>query len=517
MPDMDEKRLSALTANINIIEKRGGDPLISGIAYDSRMVKKGFLFCALDGLHVDGHSYISKAIGLGAAAVLHSRALDEYDENITYIMTDNPRTAMASLSAAFYGNPADKLITVGVTGTDGKTTTVYLIDQLIELCGLKSGFISTAACKIADEITKNPYRQSTPEATEIQMMLSQMLENGKTHAVVEATSHGLSPKNNRLGNLDFNAAVFTNLTHEHLEFHGSFEQYRKDKTELFRKLKMNTKKQSFGVVNLDDGSSAAFIEATQNRVYTCSTLNPEADYFADEIRQEPTGNQFRLNIRKDGKTQSFQTSIQLPGLFNIENVLGAFAVIHNLTPISPAHLAGLLPKLQAVKGRMKLITGRQSFTVIVDYAHSPGSFRKVFPVFRENCRGRLISVFGSAGERDIEKRSIQGAIAAEYSDILFITDEDPRGEVPMDIIRQIAAGAEGKSEEPVSTPKTEGDNLFLIPDRKTAILEAFKTACEGDTVVLLGKGHESTIIYADGPIDWDEQTAAEEALRELGY
>ena len=194
-----EKRLSALTGKINIIKTNNLDPLITGIAYDSRKVENGFLFIALPGIHVDGHRFIDQAIDAGAAAVLYSDAAVLQRTGAAFLQTADTRTAMAPIAAEFYGNPADGLITVGVTGTDGKTSTVYFMDQLLELCGMNSGFISTAACKTAAVIEKNPYRQSTPEAVEINMMLSQMLHNGKSHAVIESTSHGLSEKNNRLG------------------------------------------------------------------------------------------------------------------------------------------------------------------------------------------------------------------------------------------------------------------------------------------------------------------------------
>ena len=505
-----QKRLSALTGNINIIKTTGEDPLIKGLAYDSRNVEEGFLFIALPGIHVDGHDYIEAALGRGAAAVLYSDGSTVPKEGAAFIMTENTRTSMSPIAAAFYDQPSEKLTMVGVTGTDGKTSTVYFIDQLLELCGCRCGFISTAACKTKTAIEKNPYRQSTPEAVEINMLLSRMLINGKTHAVVESTSHGLSPLNNRLGDISFNAGVFTNLSHEHLEFHGTIEQYRDDKANLFRKLK---NKQSFGVVNLDDNNSKYFIEASGQRVYTCSLKNPDADYFADEIEPSNSGASFTINIKDDdGKTASFRTSISQPGLFNIENTLESFAAVHRLTGENPGRLAELLPELAAVKGRMKLLSCGQDFTALIDYAHTPGSFRRLFPDMRDQTKGRLIAVFGSAGERDVEKRPEQGEIAAAYADILILTDEDPRGDDSMTIIREIAAGA-AKAER--STPIVEDENLFLIADRKQAFKKAFSIAKESDTVIMLGKGHESSIIYADGPTPWDEEAAAVEILRSM--
>lgn len=504
-----QKRLSALTGNINIISTTDGDPLISGIAYDSRNVRKGFLFIALPGLHVDGHDYIARALDAGAAAVLYSDEKTTPSDKAVFVKTGNTRIAMAPIAAAFYDYPADKLITVGVTGTDGKTSTVYFIDQLLELCGYSCGFISTAACKTENAIEKNPYRQSTPEAVEINMLLSQMLKNVKTHAVIESTSHGLSPLNNRLGGISFNAGVFTNLSHEHLEFHGSLEQYRDDKANLFRKLKDEA---SFGVVNLDDENASYFISAAKQKVYTCSLKDNEADFFADDIKTNNDGSTFTINIRETGLHVSAE--ITQPGLFNIENVLEAYAAVYKLTGCDAAQLAGHLPELAAVKGRMKLLNCGQDFTALIDYAHTPGSFRKLFPDLREQTKGRLIAVFGSAGERDIEKRPEQGEIAAAYADVLVITDEDPRGDDSMTIIREIAAGTKKALR---TVPMKENENLFLISDRREAFRKAFSIAGKDDMVVMLGKGHESSIIHADGPHPWDEETAAVEVLSEMGF
>ncbi|MDC7227836.1 MAG: UDP-N-acetylmuramoyl-L-alanyl-D-glutamate--2,6-diaminopimelate ligase [Spirochaetales bacterium] len=552
MQNNPKKRLSALTGNINIkktfTKTASEDPDITGIAYDSRAVEPGFLFIALPGIHVDGHNYIEKAVEQGAAAVLYSDP--EFDRKIensagaqktAFIRTVNTRTAMAPVAAAFYDRPADKMTTIGVTGTDGKTSTVYCIDQLLELLDRDCGFVSTAACKTASAIEKNPYRQSTPEAVEINMMLSRMLDSGKSYAVIESTSHGLSPLNNRLGEISFDAAVFTNISHEHLEFHGTFERYRDDKANLFRKLRSNgdsTEHSGFGVVNLDDENAQHFINAAAYtafesnntaqapRVYTCSLKNPSADFYAHDIEARTDGSSFSITINTStnhpGTTTpcTVKISIGLPGLFNIENTLEAFAVVHMLTGTPAQRIAELMPELAAVKGRMKVLDSGQPFTAVVDYAHTPGSFERLFPDMREQTRGRLIAVFGSAGERDVEKRPVQGEIAARYADIIVLTDEDPRGDDAVSILEHIAAGAERAGRETGGRqlgPLKRNENLFLIPDRKSAIRRAFELAEPDDTVIMLGKGHESTIIYADGPIPWDEQTAAEEALAEMGF
>jgi len=232
---MNKHKLSILTENIKILEKHGSsDPEITGLAYDSRNVKKGFLFFAYKGIHADGHNYIKQAIQNGASAIIHSTPLDLYDQNTAYIRADNPKILLSPVSAVFNDHPSKKLKVIGVTGTDGKSTTVSLVFQLLTVMGKKTGFLSTVQYKSGGEIVKNPYRQSTPEAVEVHSILSEMVNNGCEYAVLESTSHGLSSRNNRLGDVFFNAAVLTNISHEHLEFHGTFEQYISDKANLFR-------------------------------------------------------------------------------------------------------------------------------------------------------------------------------------------------------------------------------------------------------------------------------------------
>ncbi|MDC7127209.1 MAG: UDP-N-acetylmuramoyl-L-alanyl-D-glutamate--2,6-diaminopimelate ligase [Spirochaetales bacterium] len=517
------KILSSLTFKINIINFLGPDPAIEGVAYDSRAIKKNFLFIALKGLHVDGHNFIEKAISQGAVAILYSEPETEklftQHSDIAFLKVENTRTVMSDIAAEFYGNPAEKLVTIGVTGTDGKTSTVYFIDQLLEMSGYKSGFISTAACKTSLTIEKNPFRQSTPEGVEINRLLYEMLEAGKTHAVIESTSHGLSDKNRRLGSIKFDAAVFTNLSHEHLEFHGTFEQYRFDKANLFRRLKSDEKYSGFGVANIDDKNSDYFIQESAEPVYTCSLKNPTADFFADKIETRVDGSSFRINISPEitgGDGLSFETEISLPGLFNIENALEAFAVVFNLTEQKGENLAKLISELSAVKGRMKVIDKGQPFTVLVDYAHTPGSFKRLFPDLRKQTKGRLITVFGSAGERDTEKRPEQGEIAAESADIIILADEDPRGEDSMTIIKEIAEGAL-KADRKTLSPLKLNENLFMIPDREEAIQKAVSLAQPKDTIITLGKGHEGNIFYSDKSIPWDEQSVVEKALAKNGF
>lgn len=483
-----------------------GDPVITSLVYDSRKCQEGSLFFATDGIHTDGHLYIDQAIRSGAIAVVISRELKDYAPEISYIKVESPRRALSPFAASFYGYPARSLKVIGVTGTDGKSSTVALIHQLLELSGKRAGYLSTVAYKAGEQVIANPYRQSTPEAVELQAILAQMRDSGSEYAVIEATSHGLSPKNNRLGDVEFTATVFTNVTHEHLEFHGSVEQYRKDKTELFSLLKPGLKG-GFGVVNADDDHHRQFIDATGSPVYRYGIKNPKSDYKIKKLTPANPGFDFLIET----ETSAFPANIQLNGEFNVENATAAFITVSGLLqgdPDSPSanEIAQLLHELTPIKGRMNLINPGEAYRVIVDYAHTPGSFEKLLPSMSRETVGRLIVVFGSAGERDTEKRAVQGAIADKYADLIILTDEDPRLEDSMQIIDQIANGC------PEATGRKD---LYKIPDRRKAIYKAVALARPGDTVLLLGKGHESSIIYGNTRKDWDEQSVATEAIRSL--
>ncbi len=494
--------VSALENKLEIKNIRGTEnPLIKGLAYDSRDVKDGFLFFALKGIHTDGHNYVSSALSRGAVVIFHSDELSEYDSSAVYVQVDNTRTAMAPVSACFFGNPAEKLTVIGVTGTDGKSTTVSLIHQLLTLSGIKSGFISTVQFNTGKTTEKNSYRQSTPEPTEIHRILREMTDNGCSHAVIEATSHGLSPVNNRLGSIEFTAGVLTNISHEHLEFHKTIEQYIDDKANLFRKLKKN----GTGIVNRDEPNAPYFEKAAASgKISDYSTKSRKADLFADNITETYNGETF--SILWNGIKHNAE--IKLPGIFNIENTLAALLAVYSSSDRTLESLIPLLPELKPVRGRMNFINKGQDFKVLIDYAHTPGAFSKLFPILKGRAEKRIISVFGSAGERDTEKRAVQGKTASLFSDIVILTDEDPRGEDSMSILKDIASGCINKK---------EGKNLFLIPERKEAIRLAFDLARKDDIVILLGKGHEGSIIYKDRTVPWDEEAAAVSVLQEMGY
>ena len=486
---------------------------ISSLEFDSRRVKEDTLYFALPGLHYDGHDFIPQAIKSGAKLIVHQNELPSYEEGIIYLRVKNSRYAMSPISASFYRHPSREMIIIGVTGTEGKSTTVYLIYQLLKLIGKKTGFISTVQRDDGMGVVWNQEHQTTPEAPIIHQLLREMKNNDVEVAVIESSSHGLSKKTNRLGDVDFNVGVMTNVNHDHLEFHGSWEQYQSDKAELFRSLK------GFGVVNRDDNSSAFFTSATKLPTYSFSTRSLEADLTIKLLHSGKHGNWYDV-LSSSGKTITIRD--KLPGSFNAGNVLASMLVTSNLYNIEIEKIVKLIPYLKPVRGRMSTVNKGQDFEVLVDYAHTPSSFETVLYPLRERLEesgGKLISVFGSAGERDTEKRPIQGAIAAEYSDIIILCDEDPRGEDPMSILEEIEKGITPNADKDTKTPTRfkRGKNLFLIPDRKAAIRKAFSLAKKGDIVILLGKGHENSIIQAKETLSYDEIQEAEKALEELGY
>lgn len=496
---------------IPILEKIGSvDPEITSIVYDSRQVTDGALFFALSGIHVDGTAFIAKAIENGAKAIVHGTALSYYDPAIAYIRVLDPRFSMSPIASAFYDNPSKDLIVIGVTGTEGKSTTVSLVYQLLTLCGKKAGFISTVEYCVGNGVIANPEHQTTPEAPSIHRALAEMRENGLEYAVIESSSHGLSQRTNRLGDMLFDAVAMTNVTHEHLEFHGTIEQYTFDKANLFRSLdchdhlKKGQNVPSFGVVNEEDAASEYFREVTQKPVYGYSTKESVAiGLSASSIAPDSSGVTFTLS---ENGSPRHQVRINLPGTFNVYNALATMIIVSRLLGVEISELVPKMRNLIPVRGRMTVIDEGQAFEVLVDYAHTPSSFQAVLPPLRKRVTGRIISLFGSGGERDVLKRPVQGKIASLHSDIVILANEDPRGENPMELLENIAQGCEGK---------TRNSTLFLIPDRAQAIRKAFSLAKAGDLVILLGKGHENSIIYKDHTDPYDEIEEARKALREI--
>ncbi len=530
---------------------------IDSIAFDSRQVAKNSLFFALPGTHTTGNKFAAKAIEAGAVCIVFEGnfcadekeniklSLAKRNEEIAFVKVPSARFAMSPVSCAFYDNPSSKLVIYGVTGTEGKSSTVSFIWQLLRLCGYKAGFISTVQYSLGGDALDNPEHQTTPEAPIVQRELYEMLQNGCTHAVVESSSHGLSVRTNRLGDVAFDCAVFMNVTLEHLEFHGTYEQYKSDKANLFRALdKVNHEKiiggvktnvNSFGIVNLEDPAASYFASCTKKKVVGFTTEGKAGKLSAEEINALPLpeipknmaylaarniasaryGLSFSIHRFEDYYTLNNENRVlhikaAVPGAFNAYNIMAALIAVRGTTGKSFETLAPFVEKLLPVKGRMTLIDEDQPFEVLVDYAHTPSSFETIFPPLRRRCCGRMICVFGSGGERDVKKRPLQGEIAAKFCDIVILADEDPRGEDSIALLEMIAAGAR-------KAGKIDDENLFLIPDRPKAIRTAFKMAGENDIVLLLGKSHENSIIYKDHIMKYDEISEAKKALSEMGF
>jgi len=529
--DISEK-CGLVTAN------RTSDPIINSLEYDSRKVKPGSLFFALPGLHTDGSLYIDDAIKNGAVVIVHENDIKKITDGIVCLKVKNARTAMSPISAAFYGFPSHRLFVTGVTGTEGKSTTVYLIWQLLTLLGKKAGFISTVQHCLGGEVLNNTEHQTTPEAPVIHRLLCEMADNGCQYAVLEASSHGLSSKTNRLGDVNFCSGVLTNITHEHMEFHGTWEQYRHDKANLFRAVDNYIQQddvtffEPFGVINNDDKSSRYIIKLSKSKILRYSPAGRDGDIKLEAIESSAWGNWYTAFIPK--AREYIEVRDRLPGSYNSGNVLAALLTVCELVKHPIQNISPFIKFLKPVRGRMTSIDKNQPFEVVVDYAHTPSSFQAIFPPLRvrlDKTGGKIISLFGSAGERDTQKRAEQGKIAAHYSDLIILTDEDPRGEKPMDILEEIEKGVykdQGQkitenSEHPemrVEQNRTifERDkNLFLIPDRPAAIRKALSLAQKGDLVLLLGKGHENSIIYSDHVMPFDEITETEKALAEINF
>jgi UDP-N-acetylmuramoyl-L-alanyl-D-glutamate--2,6-diaminopimelate ligase len=483
---------------------------VRGVTHDSRLVRPGFVFVAIAGARQDGHEFVPQAVANGAVAILGERAVAR--AGVPQLLVERIRPAMALAAAWFFGFPSHHLGVVGITGTDGKTTTGYLVRSMLEASGRSSGLIGTIE-SIAGGKVIGTGRQTTPEAPELQADLAAMLDAGDRFAVVESTSHGLAQ--DRVGEVAYDVAVLTNVTHEHLEFHRTIEAYRAAKRSLFERLAVSDANPDKGlgkwaVVNLDDqmgpdyGAAAAKAGAQLIGYGTA----PDAPVRAISVDENARGLRITVATPRGG----LPLSLKLAGRFNVHNALAAVGVGEALGLDHEAVRRGL-ESVTGVAGRMQRIDAGQPFTVIVDYAHTPDALAKVLDNLAPLAAaggGGLVVVFGSAGERDTAKRPMMGRVAGERARLVVVTDEDPRGEDRQRILAEIAAGAE-------ETGKRRDLDLLLIPDRREAIRAAFEQARRGDVVVLCGKGHEQTIEMADGSIAWDEPAVAREELAALGY
>jgi UDP-N-acetylmuramoyl-L-alanyl-D-glutamate--2,6-diaminopimelate ligase len=485
--------LGALT-DVIAPERVSGLPVgeVAGLAYDSRVVQPGTLFFAVPGDHVDGHDFAGQAVAAGAIGVVVERELPDLD--VPQLVVDRSRRALADAADAWFGGPSERLTVIGVTGTDGKTTTGWFAYLMLR-AERRPGLIGTVFTGIGDDVRPNTDRNTTPEALELQELLAAMVEAGNDAVVMEATSHGLALDRTR--NCRFAVGVVTTVTSEHLEFHGSVEAYRAAKARLVEEAPL-------AILNADDAAFGYFHARARDRVMTFA-IDTDADVRGSRLVPGPGGTRFRL----EAPSWSGEVEVPVPGRFNVANALAAFAVAESQR-IALDGAAHALADRGTVPGRMQRIDAGQPFTVMVDYAHTTDSLRKVLAELRPVTTGRLIAVFGSAGERDPTKRAPMGRVAAELADITIVTDEDPRLEDPRGINEEIARGARDGGAR-------DGASLFVIDGRREAIRHAIATAGPGDTVLLAGKGHEASIFYGTEKHPWDEAEAARAALRDAGW
>lgn len=471
-----------------------GNAEITGITIDSRDVQPGDLFAALRGSDFDGHNYIAMAIDRGAAAIV-AEALPDGVEHPAIIVEDSRRD-LAPIAAEFYGHPGRELTTIGLTGTDGKTTTSAQVSWILRQAGVQTGLIGTIGVQIGDGNHADLGHQTTPESHLVQGYLRQMVEAGTRAVVIEATSHGLAM--HRLDGTSFDIAGVTNITHEHLEYHRTIENYRAAKGILIQRV---AEANGTVILNADDEGAMSLRTLTkeaQLRTYAISDL--EVDYHAHNVVASNSGISFEFN--SEGITRTI--TLPMLGEFNVANALCAIAVC-KAAGVSVEQSIEALARAPGVPGRMQQIDAGQSFSVVVDYAHTPASLGKILQLLRDlTPDGKVIVVSGSAGERDVAKRPLQGKVMADLADVVVITSEDPRNEDPMQIIRDIAVGVESDNAE-----------VHLVEDRREAIALAFNKAAPGDVVLLAGKGHETSIIWGFEHSPWDEAAVARELLASL--
>lgn len=456
---------------------KGNEDLdIEEIQYDSRKVKSRDVFVCIKGYVTDGHKYIDKACKSGASAIVISEEIGSLPD-CTVIKVENTRKALAIISSNYYDNPSKKMKIIGVTGTNGKTTSTFMMKSILETAGYKVGLVGTIANYIGDK--KVPSHRTTPESLELQKLFKHMVDEGVQYCVMEVSSHSLYL--NRAYGIRFSEAVFTNLTRDHLDFHKTFENYYKAKLILFK----NTVN---SVINIDDKYGDRVYEDALGTKITYA-INKRADLKADNLNIHSRGANFDVTYRD----QTVHINLNIPGKYNVMNALGSAGACL-CEGISLETVKKGLESMNAVPGRCEIVTKGYNlgYEIIIDYAHTPDGLENILKTAREFTTGRLISVFGCGGDRDNTKRPIMGKIGTELSDFAVITSDNPRGEEPMAIINEIVKGV-------------KKDNYKVVENRKEAIKEAICMAEKGDVIVVAGKGHEDYQILKDKTIHFDER------------
>ncbi|HEY3416013.1 MAG TPA: UDP-N-acetylmuramoyl-L-alanyl-D-glutamate--2,6-diaminopimelate ligase [Armatimonadota bacterium] len=474
-----------------------GDPRveISGIQYDSRKVRPGDLFACQPEVHAHGHQYIPQALAAGAVALLVEDAA-QAPAGMPAVVADNSREALAWMSAAFYGHPADRLTLIGVTGTNCKTTTITVLRHLLQRAGHPTGLIGTMAYHIGDEVLKA--RHTTPQSLDLQAMLAHMCDVGLTHAVMEVSSHALCQ--HRVTGCHYRAAAFTNLTQDHLDYHQTLEAYRAAKLELFANPRYQPRDGALlGVVNADDPNAEEFARRALGPIRRYGITS--GDYQAVDVQLRADGSTFLLRH----PAGAVPVHLQLVGSFNVSNALAALSLALWLG-VDPRLAAEAMGEIPPVDGRFQRVptSGGDQPTVVVDYAHTPDGLEKVLSTAYEIAPGRVVVVFGCGGDRDRTKRPKMASIAEQFGRTVYVTSDNPRSEEPLSIIEEILTGF-----SPAGRARVQ-----VEPDRAVAIRRAIREAAAGDLVVIAGKGHEDYQIFADRTIHFDDREQAAAALAE---
>lgn len=482
---------------------------IEHVAFDSRKVQPGSLFVALQGGYTDGHNYLQQALGSGAvAAIVEPDTSDELIAGYQAVgRVQNTRGALAQIAAAFYDDPSRDLTLIGVTGTDGKTTTSTILHDILTHAGRHGSLVGTAGVRLPRGKSHKLLRQTTPESLEVQELLYQTLHLGDSFSVLETTSHAL--ETHRVDECAFDIGVVTNVTREHLDFHGTVARYRAAKAKLLRQVDQQSRIDSLGicVLNRDDEGTREIAHAAGSAevVWFSAGGDQDANLFATSIEPESNGIRFKIC----GDWGSSDVWLPLAGRWNVSNALAATLAALALE-VELDVIVDALETVRPVPGRMQLVDAGQPFSVVVDYAHTPQALTVTLKELRTLTSGKLIVLFGSAGERDIEKRAEQGALSAQLADFSVFTSEDPRFEDPEAIIDAIKHGA-------LQAGGREHVDFECIEDRRTAIQFVIDRAEAGDTVLLAGKGHETSMIYGAEQRPWNEATVALEALAQRGF
>ena len=477
-------KLTDLLTGMEVVRTEGPlDIPINGIHYDSRQVTPGSLFFCIEGYQADGHDYAAAAVENGASAVLLRKDIP-LRSGTTKIFVAETRKAMGLISSAFYGKPSENLILFGVTGTNGKTTITYMMKSILEQAGKKAGLIGTISNLIGNRMI--PSERTTPESPDLQQLLHEMVKEDVETTVMEVSSHSLELS--RVAGCRFQVGIFSNLTQDHLDFHGTLEKYREAKAKLFDQCQL-------AVINVDDESGRMILEGLECPSFTYGIYKP-ADIFARDIEIMADGVSFNLHIL-GGK---ISINLRIPGIFSVYNALAAAAACY-AAGISLNDIQTGLETVRGVPGRFELLDTGTDYSVILDYAHTPDGLENILKTARDLTDGRIVTLFGCGGDRDKSKRPVMGEVAGTHSDFCIVTSDNPRGEEPMEIISEILPGLQ-KTECPYE----------VFGDRRQAIAYALNNARKNDVIILAGKGHETYQLIKGQTYPFDEKEIVSEIL-----